>query len=207
MADTFHRGDHATLTETRVSGEAVYDGTLLHVRRDTVRLPDGRPATREYIEHPGAVTIVAILDSGELLMERQFRYPVGRELVELPAGKIDPGEAGRATAERELAEETGYVAREWRYLAAFHPVVGYSDERIELWLARGLEHRGRKLDAEEFLETFPVALATALDWVREGRITDAKTIVGLLWAEKLARGEWAPPDQGPPLSTGRPAAR
>jgi ADP-ribose pyrophosphatase len=191
MADKFHAGEHAALTETRVSGEAVYDGVLLHVRRDTVRLPDGRPAVREYIEHPGAVTILPILDSGELLMERQYRYPVGRELYELPAGKIDPGEATLDTAQRELLEETGYVAREWRRLADFHPVVGYSTEHIEIWLARGLEHRGRVLDEGEFLDTFPVALETALEWVRTGRITDAKTIVGVFWAEKLATGAWS----------------
>src|SRR5262245_22434801 len=192
MTRKFHAAGHAALTETRVSGEAVYDGTLLHVRRDTVRLPDGRPAVREYIEHPGAVTILAILDSGELLMERQYRYPVGRELYELPAGKIDPGEATIETGKRELLEETGYVAREWQQLTTFHPVVGYSTERIELWLARGLTHRGRALDDGEFIETFPVALETALDWVRTGRISDAKTIVGVLWAEKLAAGAWGP---------------
>jgi ADP-ribose pyrophosphatase len=192
MADKFHGGEHAELTETRVTHEAVFDGVLLHVRRDTVRLPDGRPAVREYIEHPGAVTIVPILDSGELLMERQYRYPVGRELYELPAGKIDPGEATLGTAKRELLEETGYVAREWRRLTTFHPVVGYSTERIELWLARGLEHRGRTLDEGEFLETLPVALGTALEWVRTGRITDAKTIIGVFWAERLANGTWMP---------------
>jgi ADP-ribose pyrophosphatase len=190
MTDKFHAAGHAALTETRVTGEAVYDGVLLHVRRDTVRLPDGRTTVREYIEHPGAVTILPLLDSGELLMERQYRYPVGRELYELPAGKIDPGEATLATAKRELLEETGYVAREWQYLTTFHPVVGYSTEHIELWLARGLAHRGRTLDDGEFLETFPVTLATALDWVRTGRISDAKTIVGVFWAEKLAAGAW-----------------
>ena len=193
MADKFHAGEHAALTETRVSGEAVYDGVLLHVRRDTVRLPDGRAAVREYIEHPGAVTILPILDSGELLMERQYRYPVGRELFELPAGKIDPGEATVETAKRELLEETGYVAREWRRLTTFHPAVGYSTEHIELWLARGLAHRGRTLDDGEFLETLPVALGTALEWVRDGRISDAKTIVGVFWAEKIADRAW-PPD-------------
>jgi ADP-ribose pyrophosphatase len=192
MTDKFHPAGHAALTETRVAGEAVYDGALLHVRRDTVRLPDGRTAVREYIEHPGAVTILPILDSGELVMERQYRYPVGRELYELPAGKIDPGEATVATAKRELLEETGYVAREWRHLTTFHPVVGYSTERIELWLASGLVHHGRTLDDGEFLETFPVTLATALDWVRTGRISDAKTIVGVLWAEKIAAGVWSP---------------
>ena len=197
MADEFHASGHAALTETRVASEAVYDGVLLHVRRDTVRLPDGRLTVREHIEHPGAVTILPILDSGELLMERQYRYPVGRELCELPAGKIDAGEATLETAQRELLEEIGYVARDWRYLTTFYPVVGYSNERIELWVARGLAHQGlRTLDDGEFLETFPVALGTALEWVRTGRISDAKTIVGVFWAEKIAAGAW-PPGEAP----------
>lgn len=192
MADKFHDGGHAALTETREASECVFDGVLLHVRRDAVRLPDGRPAVREYVVHPGAVTILPLLDSGEILMERQFRYPLGRELYELPAGKIDPGETTLATARRELAEETGYVAREWRFLTTLHPLCAYSSERIELWLARGLAHEGRALDDGEFLETFPIALETALEWVREGRISDAKTIIGVLWAEKIAQGAWPP---------------
>jgi ADP-ribose pyrophosphatase len=191
MAETFHEHDHPDLIETRLSGENVYDGVLLHVRRDVVRLPNGQPAVREYIEHPGAVAIIPVLASGELLMERQYRYPLGRELIELPAGKISAGEPTLETARRELREETGYAAAEWRYLTTIHPVCAYSTEGIELWLARGLRHEGRALDDGEFLETFPVALATAVEWVREGRISDAKTVVGVLWAERLAAGGWA----------------
>jgi ADP-ribose pyrophosphatase len=194
MSDVFHPGDHKDLTETRIAGEAIYDGVLLHVRRDTVRLPDGSEAVREYIEHPGAVMILPILASGALLMERQYRYSIGRELVEFPAGKIDPGESTRVTAQRELREETGYVADSWAYLTTIHPLCAYSTERIELWLARGLRHEGRTLDAGEFLESFPVELATALEWVREGRISDAKTIIGVLWAERIFSGAW--PDPG-----------
>jgi ADP-ribose pyrophosphatase len=179
-----------------VSGETVFDGVLLDVRRDLVRLPDGRHATREYIVHPGAVAIIPLLDSGELVMERQYRYPLGRELIELPAGKIDPGETTLATAQRELREETGYTAASWAYVATIHPLCGYTDERIELWLARGLRHEGRRLDEGEFLETFPLALADAVEWVRSGRITDAKTIVGIFWAEKVVSGAWPEPAAG-----------
>jgi len=191
MAETFHEHDHPDLAETRVSGENVYDGVLLHVRRDVVRLPDGAGAVREYIEHPGAVAIIPVLASGELLMERQYRYPLGRELIELPAGKISAGEPTLETARRELREETGYTAADWRHLTTIHPVCAYSTERIELWLARGLRHEGRALDDGEFLETFPVAVATAVEWVREGRISDAKTVVGVLWADRIAAGDWA----------------
>ena len=191
MADIFHEHDHADISETRLSGESVYDGVLLHVRRDVVRLPNGAQTVREYIEHPGAVAIIPFLATGELLMERQYRYPLGRVLIELPAGKISAGEPPLETARRELREETGYTAADWRYVTTIHPVCAYSTERIELWLARGLQHEGRALDDGEFLETFPVPLATALEWVREGRISDAKTVVGVLWAERIAAGGWA----------------
>ena len=178
------------LTEHPISSELVYDGKLLHVRRDTVRLPDGGVAEREYIRHPGAVMIIALVDSGELVMERQFRYPLRRDMIELPAGKIDPGEPPLETAKRELLEETGYSASEWRHLATIHLAIGYSDEHIEIFLARGLTQEQAKLDDEEFLEVFTLPLAAALDWVRDGRITDSKTLSGLFWAEKVLRGPW-----------------
>jgi ADP-ribose pyrophosphatase len=190
MTDMLHQGEHKDLTEHRVSGEAVYDGVLLHVRRDVVRLPSGQHTVREHIEHPGAVAIVPLLDSGELLMERQYRYALGRELLELPAGKIDPGEAPIDTARRELREETGYIAADWRYLTTIHPACAYTSERIEIWLARGLRYEGRALDDGESLETLSVPVATAVGWIRAGRISDAKTIIGVLWAERMAAGEW-----------------
>ena len=178
------------LTETEVASETVFQGALLRVKRDAVRLHDGKTATREYVEHGGAVMIILLLDSGELVMERQYRYVMRRHCLELPAGKIDPGEDPFGTAQRELLEETGYVAREWTYLATIHPTVAYSTERILVYLARGLEHRGGNLDDGEHLEVLTLPLPALLDWVRSGEITDVKTVIGLFWLEKLLRGEW-----------------
>src|SRR5512144_280376 len=118
-----HGGRDAHLIETRVASECVFDGKLLHVRRDQVRLPDGHVATREYIVHPGAVLIVPVRDDGRLVVERQFRYPLNRVMIEFPAGKLDPGESPIATAKRELIEEAGYEARTWKRLGSVHTVV------------------------------------------------------------------------------------
>ena len=177
-------------TETQLSSETVFEGRLLHVRRDTVRLPDGTESVREYIRHPGAAMIIAQPAADTVLLERQFRYPLGRHFIELPAGKIDPGEEPLATAQRELREECGYAAAEWRHLATLHPCIGYADERIELFLARDLKHVGRNPDDGEFLEVLTVPLAQALDWIRDGTITEAKAVTGLLWAEKIRSGKW-----------------
>ncbi|MBI2959049.1 MAG: NUDIX hydrolase [Betaproteobacteria bacterium] len=179
------------LTEKRIKGEWVYRGKLLRVRRDSVRLPDGRQTEREYIEHPGAVMVIPVFEDGELVMERQFRYPLRRDMLELPAGKIDPGEPPLECAKRELLEETGYSASAWRFVATIHPVIGYSSERIEIFLAQGLAHHGAKPDDGENIEIFKLPIATALEWVREGRITDAKTVAGLFWAERILSGEWS----------------
>jgi ADP-ribose pyrophosphatase len=172
-------------SERRITSTLVFNGRLLKVRSDIVRLPDGRTAEREYIEHPGAVAVIALTDAGELVMERQFRYPLGRDMFELPAGKIDHGEDPLETARRELKEETGYTADQWRHVGTINIAIAYSDERIEIYLAKGLKSGGTKLDDEEFLEVFTLPLATALEWVRDGKITDSKTVCGLFWAEKL----------------------
>ena len=156
----------------------------MQVRKDRITLPDGRESSREYITHPGAVAVLALLDNGNLLMERQYRYPPQREFIELPAGKIDDGEDILITAQRELLEETGYVADEWIHLTTAWPCIGYADERMEYFLARGLRHHGRNLDDGEFLEVFELALSDALQWIREGKINESKTIVGLFWLEK-----------------------
>jgi len=171
------------LKEHLVRGEEVFAGTLLRVRRDVVRLPDGSESVREYIRHPGAVAVVALFDDGRVLLERQFRYPHGREFIELPAGKLEPGEPHAETARRELLEETGYVASNWTRLGLINPSIAYTDETIELYLARGLEKREAKLDAGEFLEVLTPSFDEAIAMLRDGRITDAKTITGLLWVQ------------------------
>jgi ADP-ribose pyrophosphatase len=178
-------------TEHTLDSKTAYRGVLLDVIADRVRLPDGRESVREYIHHPGACMVVAFLDERTILMERQFRYPLKRHFIELPAGKIDRGEDPLRTAQRELREECGYSAAEWRHLATLHPCIGYADEHIELYLARQLTHVGHALDEGEFLDVFPLRIEEALEWVRQGRITEAKAVTGLLWAEKIARGEWS----------------
>lgn len=172
------------LHEEQLSTEAVFEGRLLKVYRDEVRLPDGSTGAREYVKHPGAVVVIPVLTDGRLVFERQFRYPVGRAFLELPAGKIDPGEDILACARRELQEETGYVTENWRYLGVMHPCIGYSNERIEIFLAQGLEHVGHAWDEGEFLEILTLSLEEARAAVFDGRITDAKTITALYWAER-----------------------
>jgi ADP-ribose pyrophosphatase len=178
------------MSETRLTSTSVFQGRLLHVVSDTVRLPNGREATREYILHPGASMIIAMADDKTIVLERQYRYPLARHFIELPAGKIDAGEDPMDTAKRELREECGYVAREWCHLTTLHPCIAYANERIELYLARGLTAVARQLDDGEFLEVLHLPVTEALAWVRDGRITEAKAVTGLLWAEKILRGEW-----------------
>ena len=183
------------LRETRVGGQELFKGDFLHAMRDRVRLPDGQLTQREYIVHPGAVMIVPWLQgpdgSLQLVLERQYRYPVQQTIVEFPAGKLDPGEAPLVCAQRELREETGHQAKHWRHLATMHPCIGYADERIEIWFARGLTVGERRLDEGEFLDVFAASEQQLSDWIRDGELTDAKTMIALLWLQQWRAGRWA----------------
>jgi ADP-ribose pyrophosphatase len=172
-------------TEHKLDSKTVYRGRLLHVLEDRVRLPDARDARREYIRHPGAVLMLPMLDAETVILVRQYRYPLQRHFYELPAGKMESGEEPLQTARRELREECGYEAGEWRQLTTLHPCIGYSDERIEFYLARDLTPAGHAPEDGEFLESLTLRLDAALEWVRNGTITDAKTVAGLLWADKF----------------------
>lgn len=173
------------LTEHTLESRTVYEGRLLHARLDRVKLPNGHESSREYLIHPGAAVIIPMFDNGDILLERQHRYPLHRDFIELPAGKFDPNESDLACAQRELIEETGYAAEDWRYLNTMYPCIGYSDERLVYFLARNLKHVGDALDHDEFLEILRVPFAEAIEMVRDGRINEGKTVMGLLWVERF----------------------
>ena len=182
--------DDSHLREEKIDSEQVFRGKLLDVRRDHVRLPNGGAATREYVVHPGAVLIVPMLDDGRLVVERQYRYPLSRVLIEFPAGKIDPGESTLRCAARELAEETGYSAAEWARAGILHNAIAYSNEGVEVWFARGLSLGSQLLDEGEFLEVHTTTLDELLALSERGEITDAKTLIALLWLQNWQSGRW-----------------
>jgi ADP-ribose pyrophosphatase len=180
------------LKETRLDGEVVFDGCFLKVTRDRITLPDGAETYREFIRHPGAVVILPLFDDGSVLLEKQFRYPLDKVFIEYPAGKIDPGEDHLECARRELQEETGYTASNWDFVCTIHNAIAYSDEHLELYLARGLTAGPARLDEGEFLETFRATVPELLEMVKSGQITDVKTVIGTFWLEKIIAGQWTP---------------
>lgn len=186
--------DDRHLIEEKLTSEELLRGKFLHAFRDTVKLPDGTTASREYVLHPGAVMIVPLIEdvSGEIriLLERQFRYPVGQVMIEFPAGKLDPGEDTQACAQRELREETGYTATEWARAGVLHPVISYSTEFIDIWFARGLSLGERHLDQGEFLDVFTATPAELLQWCRDGQVSDGKTLTAALWLQNVLSGAW-----------------
>lgn len=186
---TESQGDDS-LTEQTLESRLAFQGAFLRLYVDKVRSADGHIGTREYLRHPGAVMIVPLFSDGRVVLERQFRYPLKRTAIEFPAGKIDAGERPIQCAQRELLEETGYRAGKWSYLGGLHNAIAYSDEKIEMFLAEELVHEGASLDAGETLQVFTEPWQRLLQWVREGTVTDVKTMVGVMWLEKVLAGEW-----------------
>lgn len=175
-----------TLREKQLSSTNVFDGIVLHVNRDEVALPNGSTGIREVIRHIGAVCVIPVTENNEVIVERQYRYPIDRVITEIPAGKLDSRDEDRLVAiQRELREETGFTADEWIPLGDFHPAPAYSDEYISMYMARGLHAGKRHLDADEFLDVTVVPLSELVEKVMSGHISDAKTQTAVLKAARM----------------------
>jgi len=194
------------LIETALTRTELLRGHFLHVVRDEVQLPQGGRATREFVLHPGAVMVIALLDDGQVVLERQYRHPVGEVVIEFPAGKLDAGEPSGRCAERELQEETGYTAREWAYAGRLAPTIAYSDEFIDIWFARGLVLGERQLDEGEALDVFTATPQALAQWCRQGQVFDGKTLAGMLWLQNVLSGAWVLHWADRPVHPAEPAA-
>lgn len=173
------------LTEIKIDSQKVFDGKILQVYKDGVLLPSGKNSTREYIKHLGAVCIVPITNEGNVILERQFRYPLNRVVTEIPAGKLDSSDEDPLNAaKRELEEETGYVAQDWVYLGSFYPSVAYTTERIWMYMARNLTKTHVHLDEGEFINVFEMPFTDFVQSIMNDEIADGKTSVAVLKAEK-----------------------
>lgn len=179
------------LIESKIDSKLVYQGTFLKINQDRVCLPDGKEAIREYAVHSGAVMVLPVFADGRVLLERQYRYPMQRVMLEFPAGKLDPNEITLNCAKRELHEETGYTAQSWQYITRINPGISYSTEFIEIFLAMDLQGGKPQLDEGEFLETLILPFEELLEKVKQGEVTDVKTIIGTFWLEKLLNGTWS----------------
>ncbi len=178
------------LEEKTLSSKQVYSGRFLKVEQDQVQAPDGKIYFREYILHPGAAMIIPLLPNGNVVMIHQYRHAVKQVFLEFPAGKRDHNEETVLTAQRELKEETGYEAKEWKLLTTIHPVIGYSNEHIDLYLAKDLTLAERQLDHGEFIDVVEVTPKDLMKYVQEGKVSDVKTQIGAFWLDKILRGEW-----------------
>lgn len=173
------------LIEEKIGSEDIFDGHLLHVKRDTVKLPNGGEATREWISHPGASAVIPVLDDGQVILVKQYRYPIGRVTLEIPAGKLDaPDEDPLLCATRELSEETGYKAENITKLTTIATTVGFSNEYIHLYAATGLTAGKQHTDEDEFINVVKMPLAKAVELVNNGEIYDAKSVTAILMLER-----------------------
>jgi ADP-ribose pyrophosphatase len=182
--------NNSHLVETKVNSDPVYKGNFLNILCDAVMLPNGKQATREYVVHPGAVVVIAILDDGRIVLERQYRYPIGEVMIEFPAGKLDADENPQYCGQRELLEETGYSAAQWAYAGQTHLAIAYSTEVLHIYFAKGLSLGERKLDEGESLDVITATPAELLAWCAQGLVTDAKTLACTLWLQNVLSGAW-----------------
>ena len=173
------------LREYKISSENVYKGSFLDIRKDRVTLPNGNTSTREWIKHPGAACIIPVMSDSTIALIKQYRYPVQSEMIELPAGKLDPGEDPEKCASRELDEEIGYSAGKLMLICNIHPAIGFASAVMWIYLAEDLTKSEKNTDHDEFVELLPTDLNVAVQMVWNGQITDVKTIIGILWAERL----------------------